>query len=86
MMETIARVIDALRQPLSDDERHAGWSQAIKAGYLPVFAKLLDQIERGEKPPYFGIVRSLDAYGIGGGDLYEMILRAAREVNDRFGN
>lgn len=55
----------------------------MKAGYVPVFIGLLDQIKRGEKPPYFGIVRSLDAYGIGSGDLYERMLRVANETNDQ---
>jgi hypothetical protein len=72
-----------LGQPLSDDERKAGWSESIKAGYVPVFAKLLAQVDKGEKRPYFGLGRSLDGYGIGSGDLYEMMLRVANEANDQ---
>jgi hypothetical protein len=84
LKEAIERIVEALRQPLSDRERDAGWSRAIKASYVPVFTKLLGQVESGKKPPYFGIVRSLDAYGIETGELYEMILLVAREANNRF--
>jgi hypothetical protein len=83
MKEAIQEIIAALQKPLSDSERHAGWSKQIKAGYIPVFSNLLAQIEHGEKQPYFGIARSLDAYGIGGGELYEMMLRVANEANDQ---
>lgn len=83
MKEAIERIIGVLRQPLSNDERKAGWSENVKARYVPVFERLLAQIENGEELPYFGIARSLDAYGIGSGDLYEMILRVANEANDQ---
>lgn len=83
MKDAIERIIDALQQPVSDRERSAGWSIAVKVGYLPVFMKLLVQVNSGEKPTYFGIARSLDAYGIGSGDLYEMMLRVANEANDQ---
>lgn len=83
MKDAIERIIGVLEQPLSDDERKAGWSKSIKAGYVPVFMKLLAQIKNGESPPHFGIARSLDAYGIGSGDLYEMMLRVANEANDQ---
>lgn len=83
MREAIQQIIAALEKPLSDSERNAGWNKRIKAGYIPIFSKLLAQIEHGEKPPYFGIARSLDAYGIGGGELYEMMLRVANEANDQ---
>lgn len=82
MRQAIQQIIEALNQPLSTDERQSGWTTRMKAGYVPVFIGLLDQIKRGEKPPYFGIVRSLDAYGIGSGDLYERMLRVANETND----
>jgi hypothetical protein len=81
MKETVEQIIAILRQPLSDDERQAGWRKSVKDGYVPVFTKLLAQIEQGEDRPYFGIVRSLDAYGIGGGHLYDMMLRVANETN-----
>ena len=83
MKEAIQRIIAALQKPLSDSERDDGWSQQIKTGYIPVFSKLLAQIEHGEKPPYFGIARSLDAYGVGSGELYEAMLRVANEANDQ---
>ena len=83
MKEAIREIIAILDQPLSDEEREAGWTKKTKAGYVPVFSKLLKQIELGEPLPNFGIARSLDAYGLGSGDLYEMMLRVANEANDQ---
>lgn len=81
MKEAVQQIITVLRQPLSEEERQAGWRKSVKDGYVPVFTKLLAQIEQGENRPYFGIARSLDAYSIGSGDLYEMMLRVANETN-----
>lgn len=83
MEEAIKQIIAALRQPLSDSERQAGWRNSVKDGYVPVFTKLLTQVQQDEERPYFGIIRSLDAYGIDSGDLYELILRVANEANDQ---
>ncbi|MBX3595406.1 hypothetical protein [Sphingomonas sp.] len=83
MKEAVERIIDVLNQPLSNDERAAGWTQSKKAGYIPVFEKLLEQISRREPVPYFGIARSLDAYGLSTGNLCEMMYSVANETNDK---
>lgn len=83
MEEAIKQIIVVLRQPLSDTERQAGWQKTVKDDYLPVFTKLLKQVQQNEELPYFGIARSLDAYGIGSGELYEMMVRVANEANDQ---
>lgn len=83
MEEAIKQIIATLKQPLSGSGREAGWRKSVKDGYVPVFTKLLAQVQQGEDRPDFGIVRSLDAYSIGGGDLHKMMLRVANESNDQ---
>ncbi|WP_141653091.1 hypothetical protein [Phenylobacterium immobile] len=78
----IASIIATLEAPLSPDERAAGWTKAVKSGYAQTFSDLLTQVRVTYAIPYFGIVRSLDAYGIGGGELYDRLIRVANEAND----
>ncbi len=52
MKEAIEQIIAVLEKPLTDSERKAGWSKEIKTGYVPVFSRLLAQIEKGENPPF----------------------------------
>lgn len=79
--QDIASIIVRLGEPLQPDEALAGWTKSVKAGYVKVFTELLKQVQEAGGAPYFGIARSLDAYGIGGGDLYEGMLKIANETN-----
>ena len=79
----IASIIATLREPLKPAERVAGWTAAVKAGHVQVFSDLLAQVRETSEIPYFGVIRSLDAYGIGSGELYDRMIRVANEANDQ---
>ena len=79
--QEIAVVITQLREPLKSEEEAVGWTKSVKAGYVKVFTDLLAQVQETGGTPYFGIARSLDAYGIGQGELYERMLKIANETN-----
>lgn len=79
----IASIIATLKAPLEPDERAAGWTRAVKSGYVRLFLDLLTQVRATGAAPHFGVVRSLDAYGIGGGELYDRMIRVANEANDQ---
>lgn len=79
--QDIASVVAMLREPLRPDEAAAGWTKAVKTGYVNVFSELLERVRQSGNVGYFGIARSLDAYGIGDGELYERMLEIANETN-----
>lgn len=79
----IDSIIADLQRPLLPIEAAAGWTKAVKIGYVRVFSDLLEHMNKTGSMPYFGIVRSLDAYGIGSGELYDRMIRIANEVNDQ---
>lgn len=79
----IASIIADLQRPLLPIEAAAGWTKAVKIGYVQVFSDLLEHMNKTGSMPNFGIVRSLDAYGIGSGELYDRMIRVANEANDQ---
>lgn len=81
LIQKIESIIQTLKAPVTPDESDAGWTESVKGGYIPFFADLINDFRGGKEIPYVGIVRSLDAYGIDGGGLYEAILEVARELN-----
>jgi hypothetical protein len=81
LIQKIESIIQTLKAPVTSDESGSGWTESIMVGYVPFFANLIEEIRAGKEIPYIGIVRSLDAYGIEGGRLYEAVLEVARELN-----
>lgn len=79
----IASIIATLEAPLTPAERAVGWTKAVKSGYIQPLTDLLAQVRATGAVPYFPVVRSLDAYGIGEGELYDRMIRVANEANDQ---
>lgn len=81
LIQKIESIIQTLQAPVKSEELASGWTASIKEGYIPFFANLIDDIRSGKEIPYVGLIRSLDAYGIDSGGLYEAMLEVARELN-----
>lgn len=81
LSEKVIEVIADLETPLSSGEAIAGWTQQAKEGYLPYFEEVLASLREGKPVPYSALVRSLDAWGIGEGELYRKMMVVANEIN-----
>jgi hypothetical protein len=75
----IERAITALSAPLTDDERHNGWSDKAKMAikkYLETLKISADTIDERALHP----VRGLDAWGVHGGELFDEIIEIAAAI------
>lgn len=81
LTQKIESVISRLKFSLTADEENAGWTVQSKEGYVPYFEELKTSIRDGKDIPYSALARSLDAYGVGSGDLYDKMMEIANEVN-----
>lgn len=83
LTDDIGNIIARLRAPVTPEEAAAGWTEKSKGGILPFFEGLLSDLKNSKQIPYIGIVRSLDAWGVDGGRLYDEIINVAAHLNSR---
>ena len=83
MQERIEEIIGSLSAPLTKGQIAAGWTDRSKKGLLPFFEKLLDDVRSAHPVAYIGIVRSLDTWGVDGGELYDRIIGLSAELNSK---
>ena len=76
----LAQMIENLSSPVSPEEAAEGWTTESKTAIRKYFADKLTELNRGLSAPDFGLVRGLDAWGIGDGQLYDEALRLNRQL------
>ena len=83
LKKEIESIIAQLLARATRRERSEGWSENIKDGVLAFFLGLLTEVKKQRTIPYVGIVRSLHAWGVRSGRLYEKISAVADRMNGR---
>jgi len=72
---SVARVVNRLDAPLSDAERHCGWTEESRVSMLVFFRRMLTAIDHGEdlraNRSYSSIARGLDHWGISCGEMLQ---------------
>ena len=81
LTDKVEAIIATLKSPLRPDEETHGWSQKKKDEYIPFFEKLLADVKAENDIHYLALARSLDMWGISQGELYELMMNTARELN-----
>lgn len=82
LLNDLDTLIARLEAPLSDEERQVGWTADTKANYATWFNERRSLFARGELDADFGLVRSLDMFGISEGSLCEEALRVNRGLSN----
>ena len=71
-------LIERLAAPVSPEEASEGWQADSKAAIRTYFENREEQAKQGTLEPDYGLVRGLDAWGVGRGELHSMALRVNR--------
>lgn len=71
----VRALIDRLRSDLTADDVDNGWNEDSRRNYLAYFIGLEKKIVDGERIEAGSISRSMDHWGIGGGQTLEMAAR-----------
>lgn len=81
MLIKIDGIIARLSSPLTHEESASGWTERSKKAILSFFEDLRDDVAGGRPIAYIGIARSLDTWGVDGGNLYNEIIEVAAKLN-----
>lgn len=76
--QQIADLIERLNGAVSADEARDGWTERSKSAIAAYFQARLCELEQGNMEEDRGLVRGLDAWGVGGGHLHSDALRLNR--------
>jgi len=79
-LDELDALIEQLSKPVSEDEKCSGWTPHTKDNFATWFRQKRDLLGKEKWAPDFGLVRSLDMFGIGDGALLEEALRINREL------
>jgi hypothetical protein len=82
MLDALDALIDQLSKPVSEDEKTSGWTPQTKGDFATWFRRKRELLTRGEWAPDFGLVRSLDMFGISDGTLTEEAICINRALAD----
>lgn len=77
----VTDLIGRLKRPLSSQEARDGWTDQSKAAIASYFERRLAEYGQGTLVEDEGLVRGLDAWGVGDGDLYYLALRLNRGLS-----
>lgn len=81
IIRSVENAVEALSQPLSQEERAYGWNDARRTDILKYFENLERDLKDGKPIPFFSLVRALDGMGISEGVLFEKLCRVNNAVN-----
>ena len=82
LLDSLDVLITRLCSPASEDELRAGWTLEIKTNYAKWFQARRNLAMHGKLVPGYALVRSLDMFGIGDGELLEEALHINREMSN----
>jgi hypothetical protein len=86
--KTLAELLSGLRQPLSDDDREAGWNERSREDWLGFFEGFEEGwVSRGPQPEKarspFQLAKALDGTANPGSPLGGLFIEFQRALNDR---
>lgn len=80
MTSALDDLLDQLSVPLTADEEREGCTAEAKAGIAGYVRSRRAQLAVGPLFRDYGLVRGLDAWGVGGGELYNALMDLNREL------
>ena len=69
----IDQIVEKLSGPLPSEELVNGWTDESRLAMSDFFKDLQSKLSNKEPVPYLGIVRGLDHWGVGDGELFRRV-------------
>jgi hypothetical protein len=80
LINKVQGIVGMLSTPVSASEAADGWTSESKKLSKMFFEKLEQEIQSGESLPPMNISRSLDHYGVIGGEILEIAAQISNEL------
>lgn len=83
LIDKIDDIVEMLSCPVSISEAADGWTSESKKAVTVFLVELKNKIQSGETLPPMNISRSLDHWGVVGGDILERTAQLSNELRMR---